>query len=349
MTVNKLTSLQRVLTTMGHQEPDRVPLFLFPTLHGAKELGLSLKAYFSKPENIVEGQLRLLKKYRHDCVTAFHYAALDVEAWGANVIYSDDGPVTAGSPIIKKPEQITELQLPDIKNNPSLKKVLIATEKLKAKVGDETPIIGVVISPFSLPIMQMGFEGYLNLLFENRDLFDRLMKLNQAFCVSWANAQLEAGATAIVYFDPVSSPTILQKEVYLETGYKIALQTLPKINGPVAIHFASGNCLQIAEQVIDTGAQGVGVSTLEDLEDLKTAFEGKVTIIGNLNGIDMVNWTPEKAESIVKDTIAKAASGGGFILSDNHGEIPFQVTDNILMSISSAVKKWGKYPLNRVK
>lgn len=345
MTKKIQTSLQRVLTTMGHQEPDRVPLFLFPTMHGAQEMGLSMKEYFAKPTNVVEGQLRLLKKYGHDCVTSFFYAALEVEAWGANVIYRDDGPVNAGSPIIKKPEQIIDLQVPDINNNQSLEKVLIATEKLKAKVGNETPIMGVVISPFSLPIMQMGFESYLNLIFENRDLFDHLMNLNEEFCVSWANAQLEAGATAIAYVDPVSSPTIIQKDVYLETGYKIALRTLSKINGPTAVNFASGNCLKIAEQVINTGTQGVGVSTLEDLRDLKAAFAGKVTVIGNLNGVEMVNWTPEVAEARVKDAIAKAASGGGFILSDNHGEIPLQVSDEVLLSICNAVKKWGKYPL----
>jgi len=349
MTKTKQTSLQRVLTTMGHQEPDRVPLFLFPTMHGAKELGLSLKEYFSKAENIVEGQLRLLKKYNHDCVSPFFYAAIDVEAWGAEVIFSDDGPVNAGSPIIKKPAQITELQVPDIKNSPGLQKVLRATEKLKARVGDETPVLGVVISPFSLPIMQMGFEAYLELIFGNRELFDHLMKRNEAFCVSWANAQLEAGATAIAYIDPVSSPTIIQKEIYLETGYQIALRTLSKIKGPTAIHFASGNCLQIAEQVINTGTQAVGVSTLENLSNLKAAFAGKVTVIGNLNGIDMINWTAEKAESIVKEAIAKAAAGGGFILSDNHGEIPFQVPDDVLMSICSAVRKWGKYPLDWLK
>jgi uroporphyrinogen decarboxylase len=27
-------------------------------------------------------------------------------------------------------------------------------------VGDSVPIIGVVISPFSLPVMQMGFDAY---------------------------------------------------------------------------------------------------------------------------------------------------------------------------------------------
>jgi len=42
-----MTSLQRVLTTLEHKEPDRVPFFLLATMHGAKELGLSIKEYFS--------------------------------------------------------------------------------------------------------------------------------------------------------------------------------------------------------------------------------------------------------------------------------------------------------------
>jgi len=40
--------MQRVLTTLSHNEPDRVPLFLLLTMHGAKELGMSIKDIFRK-------------------------------------------------------------------------------------------------------------------------------------------------------------------------------------------------------------------------------------------------------------------------------------------------------------
>ena len=33
-----MTSMQRVLTALGHREPDKVPLFLLTTMHGAKEM-----------------------------------------------------------------------------------------------------------------------------------------------------------------------------------------------------------------------------------------------------------------------------------------------------------------------
>jgi len=79
MKKESMTSMQRVLTTLGHNEPDRVPLFLLVTMHGAKELGMSIKDYFEKAEHVVEGQIRLRAKYGHDCLYTFFYAPVEVE------------------------------------------------------------------------------------------------------------------------------------------------------------------------------------------------------------------------------------------------------------------------------
>jgi len=340
-----MTSLQRVLTTLGHQEPDRVPLFLLLTMHGAKELGLSIKDYFSQAENIVEGQLRLREKYHHDCYYSFFYGPIEVEAWGGDVIYVEDGPPNSGRPFLRDAAQIKSLVAPDI-NVPCLRKVLEATASIKATMPDEAPIIGTVMSPFSLPAMQMGFPAYLNLIYEQRDLFWKLIEINEEFCVQWANAQIEAGATAICYFDPVSSPTIIGRDDYLKTGYEIAQRTIARINGPTATHLASGIGLPIIADVAKTGTAMVSASALEPLTTVKSACRRKLTVLGNLNGIEMARWTPEQAEEKVKSAIAAAGAGGGFILSDNHGEIPWQVSDEVLLAISDAVHRWGTYPLS---
>ena len=60
----------------------------------------------------------------------------------------------------------------------------------------------------------------------------------------------------------------------------------------------------------------------------------------------MRHWTREKAFSIVKQVISDAAPGGGFILSDNHGEIPLQVPDEVLFAIRDAVYEYGRYPIS---
>jgi uroporphyrinogen decarboxylase len=341
-----MTSMQRVLTTLGHQEPDRVPLFLLVTMHGAKELGLSIKDYFAKAEHVAEGQIRMRAKYGHDCLYGFFYAPVEIEAWGGEVIYAPDGPPNSGTPFISNPDKINQLKPPDVHKTPCLARVLKATELMKERIGDDCPIIGVVMSPFSVPVMQMGFGPYLELMMERPELFEKLMQINEDFCVDWANAQLAAGATAICYFDPVSSPTIVSRDQFLHTGFEVARRTLSRIKGPPATHLASGRVLPIINDIIQTGAAVVGVSAMESLPEIKEACRGKITILGNLNGIEMRHWSAKETEDKVRTAIAQAGPGGGFILSDNHGEIPFQVPEETLMAIGEAVRRFGTYPIS---
>jgi uroporphyrinogen decarboxylase len=339
-----MTSLERVLTALGQKEPDRVPYFLLLTMHGAKELNLSIEEYFSSGDNVYHGQLKLREKYGHDCYYTFFYAPMEVEVFGAEVIYSLDGPPNSGAPFLKKSD-IPTLKVPDIATSEPLQRVLKATRLLKEKAGDSVPIIGVVMSPFSLPVMQMGFDNYLDLIYEDEELFNQLMRVNEEFCVAWANAQFEAGATAITYFDPISSTTIIPRELYLKTGFEIAKRVISQMNGPTATHFASGDTMGIIEDVAKTGTAVIGVSSLEDIGELKKKADRKLTILGNLNAIEMRRWSIEDVTFHVKDAIRKAGRGGGFILAEHHGEIPYQISDETLYAIKDAVLKWGKYPL----
>ena len=148
--------------------------------------------------------------------------------------------------------------------------------------------------------MQMGFEDYIRLIYTDEERFKRLITVNIRFFIDWATAQLEAGASGIIYFDPVSSPTIIPPELYRKTGLKIAKEVIPQVHGPIAAAYASARVLPIIDEIISTGAVAIGVGESEDLRVIKEKCAGKVTVIGNLNGIEMRHWTREKAFSIVK-------------------------------------------------
>lgn len=336
-----MTSLERTETALSLTEPDRLPLFLNLTMHGARETGLSIREYFSDPSNVVLGQERLRERYRGDSMTGFCYGAAEAEAFGGETIFFDDGPPNAGAPPVR---DIESLEVPDPTSSPALARVLTATRILADRYGDTVPIAGVAISPFSLPVMQLGFPRYLDLLLAEDPLFWRLMEVNREFCITWASLQIEAGATAIVYFDPVSSPTIIPPDLARKTGLAIAKEVIREIPGPAAYHLASGRALPIARELIESGAVAVGVSALERLADLKEAFKGETAIIGNLDGVSMRNWSLETATRKVREAIDMGAPGGGFILSDNHGEIPWQVQDPVIRAIADAAHLYGRYP-----
>ncbi len=340
-----MNSMERVLTTLSHREPDRVPVFHLFSYYGARELGIPIKKYFSNPEDVAKSQLQMRNKYGNDCLYTFFYAPIEIEAFGGEVIFVDDGAPNSGEPFIKNINQIKSIIPPVINQSKPLQKVLEATSIIKKSIGNEAPIIGVVMSPFSLPVMQLGFEKYLELIYFRKDEFDHLMKINEEFCVEWANAQLESGATAICYFDPLASPTIIERTKYLETGYKIAKRTISRIKGPTATHLASGITLPVLGDIASTGTAVIGFSNKDDIRTIKQMASGKICLLGNLNGIDMVNWDKEKVRAEVKSLIGKAAKGGGFILSDNHGDMPWQVSEDVLLEISQTVKEFGTYPI----
>ncbi len=339
-----MNSLERTLAALSHKEPDRVPLFLLLSLYGAKELQMTPREYFSEPENVVRAQLLMKEKYSNDCIDTFFYAPIEIEAWGGEVVFVDDGPPNSGEPFIRSFSQIGSLTVPKVRNCDGLSKVLDATHQLKKNVGNETPIVGVVMSPYSLPVMQMGFEKYLELIYERKDEFQKLMQINEAFCVEWANAQLDAGATAICYFDPLASPNIIERETYLSTGWEVTRRVLPKIKGPTAIHLASGIALPVLEDIISTGTAIVGFSAADNLSDIKSAAKNRICLLGNMNAIEMRNWSTDDIEREVKKILSSAGKEGGLILSDNHGEIPWQVPEDVLLGIAQAVQKFGNYP-----
>ena len=136
--------------------------------------------------------------------------------------------------------------------------------------------------------------------------------------------------------------------MYLQTGNKIAKRTISRINGPTATHLASGITLPVIDDIISTGTAVLGFSANDDLAEIKKAAQNKICLLGNLNAVEMVNWSSEKIQSEVKNIITKAGMGGGLILSDNHGEIPWQVPEDVLLEISEAVSRFGTYPLKLV-
>ena len=340
-----MTSMDRALTALSHREPDRVPVFLLVTMHGAKELGLNIREYFSRAENVVEGQIRLREKYGHDCYYAITYAAVEYEAFGGRALFSEDGPPNSGAPVIRSREDIFALEPPDIASDPRLQEGLKVVAGLAEAAAGEVPVIGSAVSPFSIPVMLMGFERYLDLLHDDPGAFERLMSVTIRFATDWANAQFEAGATACGYFDPLSATDLVEDSLWRRTGLEVARKTLAAYAGPGAMHFASGRALGRVEDYLSTGAAGLGVSALDELSELKRQCAGKIALMGNLNGIRLARWSASEVEDEVKKSITAAGPGGGFVLSDHHGEIPFQVPDDTLHALMEAARRWGTYPI----
>jgi len=196
--------------------------------------------------------------------------------------------------------------------------------------------------------MQLGFEMYLDVLLHRRDLFDHLMRVNTAFAIEWGRAQAAAGAAMLVYFDPVASPDIVPADLYRSLGRPVAREVIGSWPVGTVIGLASGRMLAVLDDLVGTGATAIMASGLENLAEAKRRTAGRATLVGNLNGIEMRRWSDAEAEAAVKQAIAAAGRGGGFLLAEHHGEVPWQVPEAVLTAVACAVEQWGRYPLEWV-
>lgn len=336
-----MKSIDRVLKTLSHKPADRVPLFLLLSMQGAALQNMTLEEYYNNPEAVAKSQLYFQKMYDNDLLYSFYYASIEIQAFGGDVIFKENRPVNAGKPMIQSFSDIDDLVVPNVENNMHLGKVYETIRYLNTAKGGEVLIVGVVMSPYSIPVMQLGMEKYILLKMNDKERFNKLMEINTEFCIRYANEMIKNGANAIVYFDPMSSATMSTKNEFLNEGLPIMKKCIEAINGPIAAHYASGTILPIIDELIDSGIVGVGTSSKEDHRLLKEKCKGKLTIIGNLNGVEMCHWSKMDVEANVKKIIETCNDEGGFILSDNHGEIPLQVDEKIINEISIQLRKHG--------
>ena len=256
-----MNAFERVVTVLQGGIPDCVPVFPVLLQQGAAELNLSLPEYFSCGKNWASGQLRLWQRYGHDCVFGIPHVVEDATAFGASLMYFENGPPGVGRMVIKSYEDWFNLEVPDPAEIPDLVETLLAIEWLKAQVGGEVPVAGACIAPFSLPSMLMGTEQWMRLLFleppeVRAEVMPQILNITTEFCVRWANLQLEVGADAVVLADGMASAAVITRNQFIDLALPSVRNTLARINGPV-IHEGVGDIYPMLDLLVDTGAGGV--------------------------------------------------------------------------------------------
>jgi uroporphyrinogen decarboxylase len=80
-----------------------------------------------------------------------------------------------------------------------------------------------------------------------------------------------------------------------------------------------------------------------DIGEVKTYLAGKMCVLGNIDCRDLlVSGTEEEVEQTVRETIEKAAPGGGYIISSSNSIHPNVRPENYIAMVRAA-HKYGIY------
>lgn len=340
------TGMERFGALMSGRTPDRVPIVCNLLDQGAKELGVPLQEYYSRGELVAEGQLRMREKYGYDSLLGMFYSALEAEVLGCRtIVYADDGPPNVGHLVIRTPEDIKKLQLPnDLHDHPRFRELAACTGILKRESAGRWPVLGVVTASFSLPAMLMGIGQWMDLFLSgDPGLRDMLLELCSQFCSRQITALRAAGADLIVYVNPVASATFI-------TSAKFRELALPWVNrdleqpGPAGVVFFNGggriNPI-LADLQANTGIGAYYLNPFDDIAEARRIVGPQALLAGAINDIRLIDWSPEEIDQEVQRIMRDGKEEGGFIFGTLL--MPFKIPDENIKALMDAAVRYGSY------
>ena len=299
----------------------------------------------TNPELACEVTLQPLERFRLDAAILFSDILTIPDAMGLGLSFNEGEGPRFENPV-RDASAINNLLVPDPEDD--LRYVMDAVRLVRSHLNGRVPLIGFSGSPWTLATYMVeggsskNFRLVKGLMFEHPDLMHRLLDKLADAVTAYLNAQIAAGAQAVMIFDTWGG--ILSTEDYgafsLRYSQKIVQSLYSQYEGVAipSILFTKGGG-QWLEQMADIGCSALGVDWTTDIGNARRRVGDRVALQGNLDPMTLYA-SPETIEQKVTSTLMRYGSGTGHIFNLGHGILP-DVNPEHLAALIDAVHKFS--------
>jgi MtaA/CmuA family methyltransferase len=344
--MSEITSVERVLTTLRHEQPDRVPVSLPNFMVTARMVApRSFAEFFHAGEAMAQGQIQAWRRFGHDVLILENGTAALAEACGVRVIYQSDTAPVAKEPAIRSLDEVDRLEVPDPETNPILMELLKATRITARETKGRAFIMGRADQgPFSLASEIRGMEAFMLDLAsgEEPDKVARLLDYCRRVVTRFALAQIDAGAHCTSIGDSPSGPDVLSPRFYRKYAWPYVKQMADELKacGALLSYHICGNATPIISDMVASGAPMIEIDQKADAGKCKAAAAGKATLIGPVDpNTVMALGTPAEVDAACRLAIETLGKGGGFFLGPGCA-LPGTTPDENIDAMVAAAKRY---------
>ena len=342
----------RYLKALLKQDTDTTPVWIMrqagrylPEYRATRAEAGDFLTLCKTPELACEVTLQPLRRFDLDAAILFSDILTVPDAMDLGLYFS-----TGEGPRFERPircqADIDRLFVPD--PGESLKYVMDAVTLIRHELGGKVPLIGFSGSPWTLATYMIeggGSKDYHHskgMLYGNPKALHQVLDITTQAVVSYLNAQIEAGAQAVMVFDTWGG--VLAPEAYREFSLRymqsIVEQLHREYNGqtiPVTLFTKGGG--QWLELIADTGCNGVGLDWTTSIDEARARVGDKVALQGNLDP-NVLYAEPEIIRQHAKTLIDKFGPHNGHVFNLGHG-IHQTVDPDHLKVLVDAVHEFG--------
>src|SRR5690606_29371332 len=175
-----------------------------PEYNATRKRAGSFLALCKTPELACEVTLQPLARYPLDAAILFSDILTVPDAMGLGLYFAEgEGPKFARP--VRDEAAVKQLAVPD--PSAELRYVTDAVRTIRGALADRVPLIGFSGSPWTLACYMVegggsdDFRQVKTMLYRRPDLMTRMLEVNADAVAAYLNAQIEAGAQAVMIFD----------------------------------------------------------------------------------------------------------------------------------------------------
>ena len=279
------------------------------------------------PELACEVTLQPLARFRLDAAILFSDILTIPYAMNLGLEFeAGEGPRIARP--VRTSADIDRLPLPDPERE--LRFVLDAVRLVRRELAGRVPLIGFAGSPWTVATYVVEGGGSKTFAHVKRMLFGapadlhRLLEVLTRATIEYLNAQIAAGAQAVMVFDTwggVLTPSDY-REFSLAYMHRIVASLIREREGrrvPVILFTKDGG--PWLGEIANTGCDAVGVDWTTDLADARRAVGDRVALQGNLDP-GALYAPPAQIRAQVARVLASYGRGHGHVFNLGHGIHP---------------------------
>ena len=277
------------------QPTDKTPIWLMrqagrylPEYKATRARAGSFMGLATNVDFATEVTLQPLERFPLDAAILFSDILTVPDAMGLGLSFAEgEGPRFARN--VRDEAAVDALAVPDMAK---LRYVFDAVSSIRKALDGRVPLIGFSGSPWTLACYMVegaGSDDYRQvktLMYARPDLMHRILAINADAVAAYLNAQIDAGAQAVMVFD--SWGGVLADAAFHAFSLAYTRRVLAQLQREKdgqripALVFTKGGG-QWLEAVADSGADVVGLDWTTNLGDARRRGGGRVALQGNLD------------------------------------------------------------------
>jgi len=231
-------------------------------------------------------------------------------------------------------KEVKDIHIPEhLLEKPSIQVVLRALEILRKNYGDRVALIGKVMGPWTISYHLAGVQEFLLWTLTDPDKVRQFLDRLKEVTITFANAQLRAGADVVVIADHATGDLVSPK-TYQEFLLPIHQEINQRIGGPTILHLC-GNCSDRLRLFVEAGFDAYHFEWQVDAKMAVQVVNHEMSMIGNIaNKGVLFGGTPEEVYRQARYSI----NAGVDILAPECA-VPLQTPIQNLKAIVEAAKE----------